>query len=96
VLWDVTVFPLKDLVCDQCTAQKIPCVVDGVWVSNQKQQDRSETGGSRPWKKSRVEVELDVESEWSGLGGRRDWDWRQEVSSTLVGIQRALREQNGC
>ena len=81
--------------CDQCVAQKIPCVVDGIQVSNQKRWDRLETGGLWRWKKSWVEVESDVESEWSGLGGRRDWDWRQEVSFTLVGIQGLLREQNG-
>src|SRR5882724_7867613 len=43
--------------CDQCMAQKIPCVVAGVRVSNWKRRDRSETGGSRRRKKSRVEVE---------------------------------------
>ena len=42
-----------------------------------------------------MEVESEGESEWSGLGGRRDRDWRQEVSSTLVEIQGLLREQNG-
>jgi len=36
-----------------------------------------------------VEVGLDAESERSGTGG-----WKQEVSSTLVGIQELLREQN--
>ena len=42
-----------------------------------------------------MEVESEGESEWSGLGGRRDQDWRQEVSSALVEIQELLREQNG-
>ena len=51
--------------------------------------------GSWPWKKSWVEVESDAESEWSGLGGRSDRDWRQGVSSALVEIQRLLKEQNG-
>jgi len=36
------------------------------------------TGGLWHWKKSQVEVESEGESEWSGLGGRRDQDWRQE------------------
>ena len=44
---------------------------------------------SQPKKKSWVEVESDAESVGSGTGG-----WRQEVSSTLVGIQGLLREQN--
>ena len=42
-----------------------------------------------------MEVESEGESEWSGLGGRRDRDWKQEVSSALVEIQGLLREQNG-
>ena len=74
-------------------AQKIVCTVAGVWVSNWKQQEQSE--GSWPQKKSRVEVVLDAESECSGLGGWKDWGWRQEVSSALVGIQELLRERNG-
>src|SRR5882724_12465235 len=81
--------------CNKCMAQKIPCTVNGVWVSNRKRWDRSETGGLWHWKKSQVEVESEGESEWSGLGGRRDQDWRQEVSSALVEIQELLREQNG-
>ena len=40
-------------------------------------------------------MESEAESEWSGLGGRKDWDWRQEVSFTLGEIQELLREQNG-
>jgi len=35
------------------------------------------------------------ESDWSGLGGKKDRSWRQEVSSALVEIQELLREQNG-
>ena len=66
------------------------CTVSGIWVSNWKQWDWSGGEGSQPKKKSQVEVESDVESEGSGTGG-----WRQEVSSTLVGIQELLREQNG-
>ena len=81
--------------CNHCTVQKILCIVDSIQVSNQKWWDRSEVGGLRPRKKIWVEVESDVESEWSGLGGRRDRDWRQEISSTLVEIQGLLREQNG-
>jgi len=53
--------------CDHCAAQKIPCVIDGIWVSNWKWQDMLGAEGLRPQKRSRVEVEeLDVESEWSG------------------------------
>ena len=37
-----------------------------------------------------MEVGSDAESEGSGTGG-----WKQEVSSTLVGIRELLREQNG-
>jgi len=71
-------------------------MVEGIQVSNRKQWDRSEAGGSQPWKKSRVEVEeSDGESEWSGLGGRKDRGWRQEVSFTLEEIQELLREKNG-
>ena len=54
-----------------------------------------EAEGSWPWKRSRVEVESDAESEWSGLGGRKDQGWRQEVSFTLEEIRELLREQNG-
>jgi len=37
--------------------------------------------------KSQVEVEESVvDSEWSGLGGRKDRGWRQEVSFTLEEI----------
>src|SRR5882724_1101484 len=82
--------------CDQCAAQKIVCTVSGVRVSNRKRRDRSGPEGSRPQKKSRVEVEeSDAESDWSGLGGKKDPSWRQEVSSALVEIQELLREQNG-
>jgi len=71
-------------------------MVTGVWVSNRKRQDRSGAEGSQPWKKISVEVEeSDAESDWSGLGGKKDQSWRQEVSSTLVEIQELLREQNG-
>jgi len=44
----------------------------------------------KPKKKSWVEVESEAESEGSGTRG-----WKQEVSSTLVGIREPLREQNG-
>ena len=71
-------------------------MVTGVRVSNRKQRDRSGAEGSWPQKKSRVEVEeSDAESDWSGLGGKKDRSWRQEVSSALVEIQELLREQNG-
>ena len=42
-----------------------------------------------------MEVESDAESEWSGLGGRKDQGWRQEVSFTMEEIWELLREQNG-
>ena len=66
------------------------CTVARIRVSNWKQQDQSGGEGSWPKKKSWVEVGSDAESEGSGTRG-----WRQEVSSTLVGIQELLREQNG-
>jgi len=72
--------------------QKIVCTVDGVWVSKQKRQDRPE--GSRPWKKGRVEIQ-ESDADWSGLGGKKDWGWRQEVSSALEEIWELLKEQNG-
>ena len=81
--------------CDQCMAQKIICMVAGVRVSNQKWQDWVEAEGSQPRKRSWVEVESDAESEWSGLGGRKDQGWRQEVSFALEEIWELLREQNG-
>ena len=57
---------------------------------------KPEAGGSQPWKKTQIEVEeSDVESDWSGLGGKKNWGWRQEVSFALVGIRELLREQNG-
>jgi len=66
------------------------CTVGGVQVSKQKQWDQSGGEGLWPKKKSWVEVGSDAESEGSGTRG-----WRQEVSSTLVGIRELLREQNG-
>ena len=69
-------------------------MVDGVRVSKRKQWDCPE--GLQPWKKSWVEVEeLDGESDWSGLGGKKDRRWRQEVSFTLEEVKELLREQNG-
>ena len=41
-----------------------------------------------------MEVESDVESEWSGLGGTTTRDWKQEVSLVFGEIQGLLREQN--
>ena len=38
--------------------------------------------------------DLDGESDWSGLGGKKDWGWRQEISFALVDIKGLLREQN--
>ena len=81
--------------CDHFPAQKIVCAVDGIRVSNQKQQDRSGAEGSRLWKKSRVEVEdLDVESEWSRLGS---WKIRslQDLTFGMMEIKGLLREKNG-
>ena len=40
-------------------------------------------------------MESEAESEWSGLGGRKDQGWRQEVSFTLGDLQELLKEQNG-
>ena len=74
--------------------QKIVCTVNGVWVLKRKWRDRPE--GSQPRKKSQVEVEeSDAESDWSGLGGKMDRGWRQEVSFALEEIRELLREQNG-
>ena len=36
-----------------------------------------------------------MESDWSGLCGKKDRGWRQEVSFTLEEIRELLREQNG-
>jgi len=41
-------------------------MVDGVQVSNWKQRDRLGAEGLRPWKRSRVEVESELESDGSG------------------------------
>jgi len=74
--------------------QKIVCTVYGVWVSKQKQWDHPE--GLQPQKKSWIEVEeSDGESDWSGLGGKKDLGWRQEVSFALEEIRELLREKNG-
>src|SRR5882724_11335358 len=70
--------------CDHCAGQKMVCTVRGIQVSKQKQWDWSGEG-SQPKKKSWVEVGSDAEFEKSGTGG-----WKQEVSSTLVGIQELL------
>jgi len=69
-------------------AQKIVCIISGVWVSKWKWWELVEKG--KPKKKSQVEVESEAELEGSGTGG-----WKQEVSSALVGIMELLREQNG-
>jgi len=71
--------------CNHCVGQKMVCTVKRIWVSNQKWQDQSGGEGSQPEKKSQVEVGLDAESEGTGTMG-----WRQEVSSTLVGIRELL------
>jgi|SRR5882724_11229134 len=57
---------------------------------------KPEVGGSRHWNKTQIEVEeSDVESNWSGLGGKKSQGWRQEVSFALEEIRELLREQNG-
>jgi len=35
----------------------------------------------------------DGESDWSGLGGRKDRGWRQEISFALEDIKGLLRDQ---
>jgi len=53
-------------------------------------------GGSRPQKKTQIEVEeSDVESDWSGLGGRKTGVGDRKFSFALEEIQELLREQNG-
>src|SRR5882724_2465082 len=78
--------------CDHCAAQKSPCVVDGVWVSNWKHRSRAE--GSRPQKRSRVEVE-ELELESYGSGEDR---WRarglQAITFGLLGLKELDRERN--
>jgi len=81
--------------CDKCTAQKIVCTVNGVLVLNQKRRDRLGAEGSRPWKRSRVEIEVsDEDLEWSGLSG-----WKvhslQDLAFGVMEIKGLLREQNG-
>ena len=80
--------------CDHCAGQKLPCTIDGVRVSNQKRQDRSRAEGSRPRKKSRVEVEeSELESYRSGEDG-----WRvrglQSITFGLLGLKELNSERN--
>src|SRR5882724_5765733 len=78
--------------CDHCTVQKIPCMVDSVWVSNQKHWSRAE--GSRPQKRSRVEVEeSELESDGSGEDRWRAWGL-QAVAFGLLGLKESHRERN--
>ena len=79
---------------DQCAAQKIPCAINGVQVSNRKRQDRSRAEGLRPRKKNRVEVEeSELESDGSGEDG-----WRvrglQAITFGLLGLKESDREMN--
>ena len=74
--------------CDWCAVQKIICTISMVWVSKWKCWEPVEK--RRPWKKSQVKEESEVESEGSGTRGLR-----QEASSALVEIRELLREQNG-
>ena len=75
-------------------AQKIPCVVNGVWVSNWKRRDQSRAEGSRLQKKSKVEVK---ESEME-LDGSREDGWRawglQSIAFSLLGLKESDRERN--
>jgi len=69
--------------------------VNGIWVSKRKWRERLGAEGSRPQKKSRVEVEdSDVELEWSRLCS---WKIRslQELTFGMMEIKGLLREQNG-
>ena len=80
--------------CDQCMALKIQCAIDGIWVSNRKWQDRLGEEGSRPRKKSRVEVEeSELESDGSGEDG-----WRvrglQSIAFSLLGLKESNSERN--
>jgi len=65
----------------------------GIWVSNRKWQDRSGAEGSRPWKRSRVEVESEME-----LDGSREDGWRaqglQAIAFGLLGLKELDRERN--
>src|SRR5882724_13184963 len=80
--------------CNQCAAQKIPCAIDGVRVSNWKWWDQSRAEGSRPWKKSRVEVEeSELESDGSGEDGWRAWGL-QSVTFGLLGLKESDSERN--
>jgi len=69
------------------------CAIKGIWVSNQKRWDRSGAERLRLWKKSRVEVELELESDGSGEDG-----WRvqslQAIAFSLLGLKESDRERN--
>ena len=68
----------------------------GRWHSGFEPETAGEVRSRGVQKRSSVEVkELDAESDWSGLGGKKDRGWRQEVSFTLEEIRELLREQNG-
>ena len=80
--------------CDHCVGQKLPCTIDGIQVSNRKRWDRSREEGSRPQKKSRVEVEeSELESDGSGEDG-----WRvrglQSIAFGLLGLKESNSERN--
>ena len=62
-------------------------------MSNQKWQEQSRAEGLRPWKKSQVEVEEDVELDGSGAGGWRVWGL-QDISFTLIRMRENLEERN--
>jgi len=70
-----------------CASQKMVCtMLDlGVQPEWQVNWEWRVTAKEESW----VEVESDVELEGSGTGG-----WKQEISSTLMGIWELLREQN--
>ena len=65
-------------------------MVEGIRVSNQKWQDRLGAEGSRPWKRSKVEVESELELDGSG-----EDRWRaQAIAFSLLGLKESDRERN--
>jgi len=69
-------------------------VVNGVWVSNWKRRDQSRAEGSRPQKKSRVEVEeSELESNGSGEDSWRVWGL-QSIALGLLGLKESNSERN--
>jgi len=79
--------------CDPCAVWKSPCTIQGVQVSNWKQWEQSGAEGSRPQKKSQVEVEEDAELDGSGAGGWKVWGL-QDISFALIQMRENLEERN--